>query len=701
MVSLVSMVSIAFTSCDDDPGVENYYTSTKEYASDFLTNRSGQYSMFIEVLQRATGENTAKPMRLMDLLSTYGSYTVFAPNNEAMTNYLASMGLTSVDEMKKEDCDTLAFNHIIEHAYFTTDVSSGTYPKTNMLDRLLEITCMTGAPKEEGGDSTIIRQINHTGNICHADDSVANGVVHTLDVVIGNNNELLAEVLQKDSDLTLFNKLLQMTGIADSLRSTYVDLAYTIGSDSVDWDNDKLVMSTATEYDNVAYMKKRYFKYTVFAEKDEVYQAAGLNTIEDIVEYAKQVYDQVYPDDANVDNYTDRRNSLNRFVSYHILPFEADYYKLTCVDGPTNTSVLAKNWNRRKWDIADWYETFMPHSLMKFSFPTGAIAGLYINRRGVMNKADERGVLIQGVKVLPPSEKKLNTTAPNGLYHYINKVLVYDDQTQNDVISGERLRIDCSTLSPDFITSGARGHETKSGNSGGMYGTWDATSNHNNKQTCLGFKSGFVKNFIFDDNITHLHVRPRTLSFWSYQADELTVIGQFDISVKIPPVPEGNWELRLFTCVNFSNRGIMQFYFGKGELINGKVVGVLEPCGIPVDMRPDGTDSRVGWKGDSSLGTEDAITAFDKAFHNRGWMKGMKSYYSATSESGGTQGQLFRDASNTLRKVITQFHSDGKSDYWLRIQQKLPSNTNTLNFDAIELCPASVYNNEYFAEDRW
>ena len=81
-------------------------------------------------------------------------------------------------------------------------------------------------------------------------------------------------------------------------------------------------------------------------------------------------------------------------------------------------------------------------------------------------------------------------------------------------------------------------------------------------------------------------------------------------------------------------------------------------------------------------------------------MKGMGSYGSG-NETTGVMGTAFRKQDNTLRKIITRFHSDGKSDYWLRCQQKIESETNTMNFDALELCPSTVFNNEYYAEDKW
>jgi hypothetical protein len=113
------------------------------------------------------------------------------------------------------------------------------------------------------------------------------------------------------------------------------------------------------------------------------------------------------------------------------------------------------------------------------------------------------------------------------------------------------------------------------------------------------------------------------------------------------------------------------------------------------------TDPKIGWRGDSELGDDDAIAAFDKSFHNRGWMRGPHSYGNATSESGGTRGTSFANLNNTLRKVITTFETDGQTDVYFRVQQKMQSVNNEMNFDFIELCPSSVYNNEFYPEDRW
>ncbi|MCR5312122.1 MAG: fasciclin domain-containing protein [Bacteroidaceae bacterium] len=680
VVALLTALQLGFVSCSDDPGADSYYTSTSEYASDYLKNRE-EYSMYLEILARATGTDSTKNLRLVDLLGTYGSYTVFAPTNDAVKVLLASKGKSTVAELTKEDCDTIALNSIIEQAYFTSDVSDGTYPKSNMLDQYLTITCDSDVTS---GSVELVMYINSDAKIIHADDSVSNGVVHTVNKVVLSNTDFLSDFLGRDDNIKLYYEALKVTHLSDSLTK-YIDENYSVGDDSIDWTNDALVFSTATEYDNVAYMEHRYFKYTAFVCPDSVLeQKYGITSLEDLDKKAHELYDPMYPNDANITDYTNRRNALNRFISYHFLDRYGSYYTLTCVDGANST--LAKNWNRLKWDIADWYETMMPNSILKCSFPSGTQNGLYINRRGVMSRADERGVFIPGAKVTPASEMGVTQTCVNGIYHYISDIISYNETTQKEVLN-ERMRIDASTLSPDFMTSEARGHYTKSSYENGKYGTWDATANRNNKNTCLGFKPGAAKNFTFDSN-THLHVRPRVLSFWSYQGDEVTILGVFNFTVKLPPVPKGTYELRLFTCVNFSNRGIIQVYIDD------------EPQGIPFDMRPDGT-TLFGWQSDTSLGDEDAIAAFDKSIHNLGWMKGPKSYYSASSESGGTRGTCFRDASNTIRKVLGTFVSDGETEHYVRFQQKLESTTNAMNFDFIEIVPSSVYDDDNYPEDRW
>ncbi|MDO4801951.1 MAG: fasciclin domain-containing protein, partial [Prevotellaceae bacterium] len=326
--SLYMLVAIAMTatvfSCSDDPGVENYYTSKKQYASDFLKSKP-QFSEFVKAIEKS---------HKLDLIGTYGQYTIFAPTNEAIGEYLKTKNVGSIEELSQVDCDTLVLNHIIEEvAYFTTDYSDGTYPHCNMCDRFLTITCDDSIPD---GQTMPVMRINKKSVIVNPDDSVENGVVHTVNRVIDLQNEMLPSLLAQDSTISIFYTALHNTGL-DLLMEDYIDTTYHVGADSIDWTNDKLVLSTANdnERDNVAYMEKRFFKYTAFVESDDVMRQAFKNVTDPsvaLVRYgqvydvdysgcenafdslrhmAAALYDDVYPEDAKYyDDMTNRKNSL-------------------------------------------------------------------------------------------------------------------------------------------------------------------------------------------------------------------------------------------------------------------------------------------------------------------------------------------------------------------------------------------------------
>ena len=696
---VVSAIQVAVVSCSDDPGVENYYTQSREYAADYLKNRE-QYSEYLKILERARGEYD---LRLVDMLGTYGSYTVFAPTNAAVEKYLAERGLSSVDELSVADCDTIALNSIIEAAYFTTDFNDGQYPKSNMLEHIVSVKSYQEWD-EQKKDSVLAMYINQASQVTHADDSVSNGVVHTVSTIVGSSNDLIGTVILSDSTCMLYGQAFEVTGIMDTLQDHYVDDTYGWANDkdridSCTWTNTKLCIPTAKsldgsggEYDNVAYPVKRYFNYTVFLCPDSILKERyGVTTLlgktdPASLEYlAHQLYDPMYPEDADDDDLTSRKNALNRFISYHVIDRYGDYYSMTSMDN----NDLPNNFNRMKYDICDWYGTLMPQSLMKFSFPSGPQVGLYINRRSVRHHADERGGWYRGAKIATPKEYNRITTSLNGMYHYIDDIVAYDRNMQ-EIVMNDCIRLDCTTLSPDFMTKLTDG-EVARGHTWGGNKKYDAAKNTNNpsdnNNRSVGFKPGYARNFSMTAN-THMHVRGRSLWFWSYEGDEVIFKGRYDFTLKLPAVPAGTYEVRMMTCVGFDTRGIVQYY------IDG------EPQGIPFDMRPGG-GTLFGWKRDSELGDDDAITAFDKAIHNIGWMKGPKCYHTGWRSSFDAGSESMRDLPNTIRKVIGTFTTDGKSDHYLRVQQKMESENNELNFDFIELCPSSVYNNEYFAEPTW
>ena len=628
-----------FTSCvdNDDDVPKNYYASTKLTAAQFLEERPEQFSEFIDILKRTP---------YFSMLSTYGTYssagllkyTLFAPTNEGIDRYLKRMGYGSIDQLTDETCDTLARTHIIKKGeFYTTDLAEGALPELNMDDAYIVLS----SDSDVTNNNKLIYFINKNARMIEFNDSVTNGVVHVLDNVITSSSLLLADKIEEDSVLSLFSEALRLTGMADSL-TRYIDESYSCGEDSVHTGVMVRCTSGSALYTRSFWPEKRFFKYTAFVEPDSVFHKHGIYNIEDLKAYAKQVYDDTYPEDAGLydDNPKHRLNPLNRFISYHLLP-RIGQYNSWVVSGNIRTNC----WLTSVSDPEEYYETMCPGTIMRFAGPPD---GLFINRRGIQNRAD-RGVFIRGVKVLSPSESgTTDQNALNGVYHYLDDILVYTPDVR-DVVLNRRIRIDATVLSPDFMNCNGRGR----------YG----------EDILTGFKNKFITDWnVSDETYVGVH---SDVDYWnSYQANAVCISGIFDVTFKLPPVPSGTYEIRLGYTVG-EERGVIQVYLNN------------EPCGIPVDLRVYGPDPNIGWVEDTE--DEEENTANDKAMHNRGYMKGMDSY-----RSGGADHPL-RGNNWNLRRILATKYLDNNKQYYLRFRQVLDDSDRYWSFDYIELCPKSIY----------
>lgn len=639
---------------DNDPDRKNYYTFTGQtIASNLQEDKHGfGFSKFIEVLERAD---------LMDLLSTYGDFTCFAPTDEAIDQFLKEKGYATVDDMPKAECDTLAWMHVLKAAYFISDCDEGSLPSTNMNGRYLTMSCDTLGNR--GGNA--VWRVNGS-ELMAQDDSVTNGVVHVINQVIQASTILTGELVCADPNLKIFGEALLLTGLSDSMVVRY-DENYKVDPDLAIVTKDSHHLRVFGGNDTYwRYPATREFKYTIFAEPDSIYNKRGIKDINDLIAYAKKVYDNTYPKDAGkYDNdYTNRRNPLNRFVAYHILDRETTYSEMTV----SNYQQINTYFQTQLQDIMEFYETMCPYTILKVSdTPDGQ---KYLNRRGLAAK-----YTVRGCRILKESESKaLNpnySNSPNGAYFYIDDILEYDQEKTIDQVLNIRMRIDATTLSPDFANAGAR-----NSNAAEQTGIKDYLF------FMMRFQPGFTKNFIFSDK-TFYGVHSRVGYFNSWEGDNNACLDNFDIKFKIPPVPANmTYEVRLGYTVG-EKRTVVQVYF------DDNLTGDM-PCGIPVDLRKYGPE--YGWQSDEELGNDpDKIEANDKALRNNGYMKAYDSYFLGGGTNPRTQVQC-------LRRILTTKYLEPEHDYYIRLRQVLDNNAE-MSLDYIELVPKSVYDGPE-AEDK-
>ena len=115
---LIAVAILSFSSCKEDIDQSNRYTFTGETVADYLLNRGDQFSSFTEILKKAN-LGTTSASNILALLATYGTYTCFAPTNEAVERYLIEQ-----DSIYWENVRALEAGEILQKDFFDTGIHS-------------------------------------------------------------------------------------------------------------------------------------------------------------------------------------------------------------------------------------------------------------------------------------------------------------------------------------------------------------------------------------------------------------------------------------------------------------------------------------------------------------------------------------------------------------------------------------------------
>ncbi len=643
------MVGATMASCSDEPDTSNYYTFTGQMVSDYLQNNQN-FSKFATILDRAG---------MMKQMSAYGSYTCFAPTNEAIDRYLAKKGLSSINDLSVADCDTIARTHLISNMYATSDMNTGVISTPNMNRRYIEVT------HGLDNDSNAVVFLNRTSHIIFAlqDDSVQNGIMQPVSDVLENSNRMLPDVMEENPNISLFNEALTATGLATYMRETYRDETYDPNKYPRYKYTSHVNKETATAPDTKEY------GFTAFVPTDEVLKNKyGIYSLQDLYRKACEIYDVMYPEDVNKEGHdihhlTDSINPLRRFMEYHILSRKIQGWNYLT---PLNDiGIMTKLMNP-----VDWYETLLPHTMLKVEKLTvlkyadaDKMGERYLNRR----RDDEYKV--RGAMIEKSVEADYTNQAINGWYFYVDDILAFDETTR-DVVDNCRIRMDFSTIFPELETNGIR----QNGNVKQQDPEYDETGKYGRNYY---FPDGYLKGV--ESTGYFVYRRPHDY-YDSYEGDEFNLFGNFNFSFKLPPVPyEGEWQVRLGYAAE-STRGVAQIYFDE------------HPQGIPLDMTRDLTDASLlgaDWVQDYGSMTEEEQSSDYKNLKNKGYYRGAMGGYRYDGAGASTYRQ-FVTVQMTLRRVLCTVHMKPNEDHYLRIRCVSTGQTE-FDLDYLELVPKSVY----------
>ena len=705
-VSVLAMLfvamSLSFVACQENIDMSNRYTFTEETITDYLV-RHEQYSEYVKILGEVNVSRRSEST-LLQLLSARGNYTVFAPTNEAIQKYLDTLCVHGVisepswdgfatavklDSIKQ----VIAFNSIIDSGDDSAPIQSSSFPNSgeelmfpNMNDRKLTIT-YGSSPDSVFINSTTLLSIRNR------DIPAINGFIHQVEGVIAPSNETLGDMLNAYLDsgkegFLVASMLIRACGLTDTLSKVRDDVYEDL------YQTEQITNLPVHPTEGIAgYLPEhRKYGFTLFAETDDFWRNAigkepkDIN-ISDIRAYIQN--QKLCPGAVDDENYKSVDNAVNQFITYHLLPIRLPKAKLTI-------HFTERGWywaTPTSYTIPVWetYTTMGKRRLLKIyeAGPSGP-DGFYLNRFPRLNNGRHGNYRENGCD---PDKEGIHLEIPddmgdltfvNGIIYPINKVLAYDDDTRDNFLRS-RIRYDATSLFPEFMNNDIRPD---------LVGT--SVTKH------IGIPPTNVYNYLEDVEIgsesLFYYLSGRGSNWANYQGDELNVIGRYDLTFRLPPVPRrSTYEIRYLVGSGVNYRSMCQVYFGTDK-------DNLPAQGIPLDLRMGGLwrktsignfPSIVGWEEDN-VEDDDYNVEVDKKMRANGFMKG-PAYYNLLTNRSWTA----RDCDYTVRRIIVTSTMDPDKTYYLRFKNVLDDDTKQLYMDFIEICPKEIYDNPYEPEDIW
>ena len=203
-------------------------------------------------------------------LTAYGSYTMFAPNNDGVKLYLAEIGKSSVDLLTEAEAKNIVKLHLIQDTIPTSLFTDGKLASITMYGQYL----VTGVTNISGVSSILV---NRQALLINGNIHTGNGLIHALDHVLKPATKSTAQVIADDANFSIFKQALIATGFYDTINN----------------------ISTS--------VPKRLF--TVLAESNKALADSGITS-----------YNALFAKLSNTGNPKNPSDSLYIYVAYHIIP---------------------------------------------------------------------------------------------------------------------------------------------------------------------------------------------------------------------------------------------------------------------------------------------------------------------------------------------------------------------------------------------
>ena len=529
--------------------------------------------------------------------------------------------------------------------------------------------------------------------------------ISTIDSILFVKTELpsATTIMNNSGEYSIFAEALRKTGLADSLLTHERDKIYE--------------MNNPTDRDHIPlyYPQACNIGFTLFAEKDDVLRAAGINSFNELAEKCKEWYgnptwyDLIGEQGIKIstgNDFTNEWNVVHMFVAYHIIRVKIQIDHLVY---ERNTSNF--DWNYCfGYEPQAYYETMLKGTLLKiWQTNPKTTKELWINRYLKNNTLTDQyatfgseamhPLIYSGARIYRDNSLE----ALNACIHSIDKVLLYD-QNAHDA-QHERMRFHVNQMLPELGTNGfmrATPNEISILNGGG-------------NGTRIAFPTDYFDNLhCYDPNTV---LRYCVIGAWrALESTQFQGWHDYDFAIRLPRVPSGRYEIR-YLYPPHSRAGEIEFFIANDSTLSSmKKLSTLNAVENPYD-------GNMGYEAIDVYEEKYGIES-GKAMRQKGFMYAPASFsrgtyntitdplvydasdpYSACRQMTGSTSCRSEGGYGTmmLRYIIATVDMKQGLDCWLRLKG---NPTGTLSgwdlgwsFNFIELVPVDVADNAVYMED--
>lgn len=269
ILSLFIALSMQY-SCTKTVVESGFKDMVKYTVYDYLVAHEDTFSNFIQIIKAADLEET---------LSAYNpngaDYTLFAPDNNAVDNFIAaSSQYSTLDDLLNDKAyvSALARYHVVNMGVSTVDFPFGAFTEATLSDDYLNVNYIIET------DTTYFK-INNQAPVVKTNIEVSNGFVHVISKMLIPVTQNSYGWLQSNDGYSILRSAIEATGFNQII--------------DVDMKAEDQTLSP----------------FTVLVEPDAVFKKRNINSFDDLAK-------AISPDRTD---YTNSSNPLYTFVGYHFL----------------------------------------------------------------------------------------------------------------------------------------------------------------------------------------------------------------------------------------------------------------------------------------------------------------------------------------------------------------------------------------------